>query len=175
MVRSSSVILLTVASLAGAVLRAGAGAQEQDAPNARNQRQDRGQQERPQAEGQMQCPMMAGLKGVELFADSPAVLLAQAKELKLTEQQVQQLERLEESTRTQVRKLLTEEQRQQLEDAPKDRLSMMELCMHRMQNMPSGQDGQAGPMCPMCKQMMDKMKRGRRGAGGAAQQEERRE
>ena len=174
MVRTS-MITLTVASLAGAILFAAAAAQEQDAPNARNQRQDRGQRERPQAEVQMQCPMIAGLKGVELFADSPPVLLAQAEKLELTDDQVQQLERIEESTRQQVRRLLSEEQRQQLQEAPKDRLSMMELCMLRMQDMPAAQDGQAGPMCPMCKQMMDKMKRGRRGATGAAREPERRE
>ncbi|MBW3542803.1 MAG: hypothetical protein KY476_21280 [Planctomycetes bacterium] len=52
MVRTSA-IALTVASLAGAVLFAAAGAQEQDAPKARNQERERGQRERPQAEGQM--------------------------------------------------------------------------------------------------------------------------
>ncbi|MBW3542802.1 MAG: hypothetical protein KY476_21275 [Planctomycetes bacterium] len=118
---------------------------------------------------------MAGLKGVELFADSPAVLLARAKDLELTEQQIQQLQRLEESTRQQVRELLTEEQRRHLQDVPKDRLSMMELCMHRMQDMPAAQDGEAGPMCPMCRRMMEKMKRDRRKDAGAAPKGERRE
>lgn len=150
MIRASSMVLLSVASLAAvAVLRSGAGAQ---APQE-------AQPEREKPHAKMQCPMMSGLKGIDLFVDSPAVLQAEAKDLKLTEQQLERLKEIEQSARRQARQLLTEEQRKQLLDRPEGPLSLMELSMSRMKekrHMPDGE--KSGQMCPMCMKMMQMMK-----------------
>lgn len=142
MIRASSMVLLTVGSLAAvAFLRSDLGAQPPKKPAA----------ERAPSDMKMECPMMAGLKGIDLFADSPAVLQADAKNLKLTEQQLEQLSEIEQSARQRARELLTDEQRQQLEESPDAPLSLMELGMRRMKHM---QDGDKGQMCPMCMKMM---------------------
>ena len=149
MIRTTSLVLLMVAPLAAvAVFRSGAGAQ--DEPRAE---QRVGGQQRDQADMMMNCPMMAGLKGINLFADSPTFLLAQAKDLKLSEQQVEQLEQIQQTARRQARELLTDQQREQLPATAKP-LSMMEICMTRMPK--TGQPPEQ--MCPMCMKMMQAKK-----------------
>ena len=152
-------VVLTIGVVAVVfVLRPGTQAQESQEHFSAKQKQDTAER------SMMQCPMMEGLKGVSLFADSPAVLAAQAKKLDLTEEQVQKLRQIEQSTREQARQILNEEQREQLADEPKDRLSMMELCMLRMKGMDMNKtEQQPGGMCPMCAKMMRQM-RERQGA-----------
>lgn len=150
MIRAGSMILLMMATLTAAVaLRSGAGAQTPTKEAA----SERGQPD----ETMMQCPMMAGLKGIDLFGDSPVVLKAKAKDLKLTEQQLDRLKEIEQSARQQARELLTDEQRQQLEPSPDRPLSLMELSMSRMKHMQDG--GKPSQMCPMCMKKMMKMKK----------------
>lgn len=103
----------------------------------------------------MQCPMMACMKGMEMYADSPAVLLSQAEELELSDEQKEQLEEIEQSARQQARAVLTAEQQEQVSESPKGLLSMKDLCMMRMKNM-TGRGGQKHMMCPMCMKMMKK-------------------
>ena len=102
----------------------------------------------------MQCPMMAGLHGLELYADGPAVLLARADELGLTALQKKQLEEIRESARKQAREVLTEEQRGRLKGEPEGPLSPMALSRARMAKMKDKED----MMCPMCMKMMQMMK-----------------
>lgn len=109
------------------------------------------------AKPQMQCPMMAGMKGMKFFADSPAVLLSRAEELGLTDKQKKRLERIQEKARRKAHEVLTAEQQKTLKDAPKGRLSMMDLAMTRMKTMMAGKKPH-GMMCPTCmKMMMQKM------------------
>jgi hypothetical protein len=100
----------------------------------------------------MQCPMMTNLGGLKMFADSPALLVFQADELGLTEEQKKQLEDIEKSAREKGRNVLTPEQQEKLKAAPEGPLSMMDLCMLRMKKMTQQEKG--GPMCPMCMRMM---------------------
>lgn len=116
---------------------------------------DASAKESEEGKSMMQCPMMAGLKGLDLFADSPEVLRSRAEGLGLSEKQVEQLEEIEESARLKAREVLTEEQQDQLKETPEGRLSMMELS--RMRAMKMKKDGD-GMMCPMCMKMMQKMK-----------------
>ena len=148
MVRTTSIVLLMFASLAAvAAFRSGAGAQE-DPPQV--QERKKAQPGPDRADMMMQCPMMAGLEGIDLFADSPAVLQAQKDDLKLTEQPIEQLQQIEQTARRQARELLTEQQQEKLQNSPKAPLSMMELCMMRMPK--TGK--QPEQMCPMCMRMM---------------------
>ena len=149
MVRTTSIVLLAFASLtAVAAFRSGAGAQEEIPPRA--QKRGNARPERDRADMMMQCPMMSGLKGIDLFADSPTVLQAQKEDLKLTEQQIEQLQQIEQTARRQARELLTEQQREQLQDSPKGPLSMMELSVMRMPKTGKAPE----QMCPMCMRMM---------------------
>ena len=110
------------------------------------------------AKTMMQCPMMAGIKGLTMFADSPAALLSEADDLKLTDKQIKKLRKIEESARQKALKLLTPEQQEQLKKFPKEPLSIMQLSMARMKNRKE-QDKPHGLMCPMCMQMMQKMQK----------------
>ena len=103
----------------------------------------------------MNCPMMAGLQGVELHSDSPVLLLAQADELQLSEEQQRQLRQLVETNRRQAQAILNAQQREQLADAPEGPLTPMQIAMMRMKGNAAGQtEQQEGQMCPMCMKMM---------------------
>jgi hypothetical protein len=104
---------------------------------------------------QCQCPMMASMKGMQTFADSPGVLLSQAKDLGLTDKQKKRIEEILQSARKQARAVLTADQQAKLKDSPQGPLSMMDLCMMRMKKM-MGQKKQQGMMCPCCLKMMQK-------------------
>lgn len=110
----------------------------------------------------MQCPMMAGLKGFDLFADSPEVLRSRAEALRLSGEQIEQLKEIEESARLKAREVLTREQRGQWTKAPEGRVSIMELSQMRAIKMQKNGDG---TMCPMCMRMMQKMKQQRDQSG----------
>lgn len=113
--------------------------------------QQEADQQAAEDNGQMQCPMMASLKEVGLFADCPNVLLSQEKQLQLTQEQQQRLREIQESAREQARDVLTEEQQEKLEDAPQGRLSMMQLA--RL-DLDKGDAEDRSRMCPMCMRMM---------------------
>jgi hypothetical protein len=100
----------------------------------------------------MQCPMMAGMRGIQMYSDGPVMLLARAKELGLSNEQKEKLHEIEKSARAKARSLLTDEQRGQLKDLPQKRLSMMELSRLQMKKMMATK--QADGMCPMCMKMM---------------------
>lgn len=142
MVRASGIAVLTLLVLAALVLLRPGWAQEQD------RREDKQADSQPM---QMQCPMMAGLKGINLFADSPAVLLAKAEELKLTDEQLEGLEQIQMSARQQARELLTRRQQEHLKDGPEGPLSLMQLSMQGMKG-----GNKSEQMCPMCMKMMRK-------------------
>jgi hypothetical protein len=118
------------------------------------QRAEPANQERPEQadEPGMRCPMMRGLRGVELHADTPAVLRARSRELDLEEEQVEKLKEIEETARQQAREALTPEQREKLEDDPEGPLSMMQLSRLRMRAMVREREPEG--MCPMCLRMM---------------------
>ena len=124
---------------------------EQDA-----QQQDDREPQQKQAQGkpkmQMMCPMMAGLKGVNLYADSPELVLARDTDLELTEQQRTELEKILETARNKAREALTAQQREQLEQAPEGPLSMMQLAKLLKKN--DSSEGESRQMCPMCMKMM---------------------
>lgn len=103
----------------------------------------------------MQCPMMACMKGMKMYADSPAVLLSQAEEFELSDEQQQQLEEIEQAARQKARAVLTAKQQEKVGESPKDPLSMKKLCMMRMKKMME-QNGQKQTMCPMCMKVMMK-------------------
>lgn len=109
----------------------------------------------PQDQRMMQCPMMEAFKSVQLHADSPAVLLGQGESLELTAQQNEQLQKIAAAARQQARAVLSDAQRQQLEEAPTGPLSPMELA--KLQTKNDAGEGKAG-MCPMCMKMMQRMK-----------------
>ena len=104
------------------------------------------------------CPMMTGLKGIKLTADSPPLLMARADELKLTEQQKRELKSIAEEAQRKATQVLTSEQKSSLGDAPHKPMSMMEIAMMRSSNM---HDEKSGEMCPMCKKKMDEMMKGK--------------
>lgn len=106
-------------------------------------------QERPPM---MQCPMMAGLKDIEMFADSPALLLARAEELNLSDAQRLELEQIEQAARQEAREVFNARQQEKLKDAPDERLPVMELSRMRMKDMKG--EGKMEGMCPMCMRMM---------------------
>lgn len=134
---------------AGIVLLALLAARAQFALNAREPSPKTDQTAKPK----MQCPMMAGMKGMKVFADGPAVLLSRAGELRLTNKQKQQLADIREKARQRARNVLTAEQQKMLKGTPRGPLSMMDLAMMRMKTMKKPH----GMMCPMCMKMM-KMK-----------------
>ena len=110
------------------------------------------------AKPMMQCPMMAGMQGLKMYADSPAVLLWEADDLKLTDKQKKRLRKIADSARQKALKLMTPEQQAKLKKLPNEPMSIMDLSMARMKdkmdhNMPHAM------MCPMCMQMMQKMQK----------------
>lgn len=126
--------------------------------------QPRGGKEAQPEQGQMmQCPMMSAIKSLELQADSPAVLLAMADKLELTQEQKQRLKNLVADTRAQARKILTDNQQQQLAEAPEGSLSMMQLAML----VRDGRKAEQGQMCPMCMKMMRERMQAKEAQGGA--------
>lgn len=104
---------------------------------------------------QCQCPMMASMKGIKTFADSPAVLLSQGEELGLSEGQKKRLQEIQEQARQDARDVLSIKQQETLKESPKGPLSMMDLGMMRMKK-GMGQKEQKGMMCSMCMKMMQK-------------------
>ena len=108
--------------------------------------------EKKESDMDMMCPMMAGMKGVDLYGDSPALLLARAKALKLNEKQISQLKEIAESSRKKAREVLTAEQQKEIDKAPKGPLSIMQVTKLRMKEMMA--DKKMQHMCPMCMKMM---------------------
>ena len=90
---------------------------------------------------------------MKMFGDSPAVLLSQADELGLSDEQKKQLQEIEQSASQKARKVLTVDQQGKLKGLPDGPLSMMDLCSMRMKKM-MGQKQKKGMMCPMCMKMM---------------------
>ena len=111
------------------------------------------------AEPAMRCPMMAGVGDLRLHADSPAMLLARAKELGLTDKQVEELKKVQESARKRAREVLTNKQRGETKGDPPGPLSVPELS--RMQAARAKDKDGKEMMCPMCMKMMQKMKQGK--------------
>jgi hypothetical protein len=62
--------------------------------------------------------------------------------------------RMEAAARRRARRVLNDEQREQLKEAPKGPLSMMQLSRSGMKKGGPGK----GMMCPMCMKMMQKMR-----------------
>ncbi|MBW3600418.1 MAG: hypothetical protein KY475_24535 [Planctomycetes bacterium] len=79
-------------------------------------------------------------------------MLARDKDLELTEQQRTQLEKILETARNKTREMLTDQQREQLEQAPEGPLSMMQIAMLLKKD--QANEEESGPMCPMCMKMM---------------------
>jgi len=104
-----------------------------------------------EAESKSMCPMMAGLKGIKLTADSPPLLLARADELKLTEQQKQELKSIAEEAQRKATNVLTADQKSLLGESPEKGMGMMEIAMMRSKGMKDDKSG----MCPMCKKKME--------------------
>ena len=106
----------------------------------------------------MECPMMTGLKGISLTADSPPLLMARASELKLTDEQQQKLRAITQEARSKAAEVLTEDQRSMLGKSSGKAMSMMEIAMMRAKKM---DDSESGMMCPMCKKKMEGMMKGK--------------
>ena len=100
------------------------------------------------------CPMMAGMKGIKLTADSPPLLMARADELQLTDVQKQELKSIAEEAQRKATKVLTKQQQSMLGESPGKVMSMMEVAMMRFKDM---NDDKSDGMCPMCKKKMDEM------------------
>ncbi|WP_430453368.1 hypothetical protein [Rhodopirellula europaea] len=109
-----------------------------------------------EAESKPMCPMMAGLKGIKLTADSPPLLMARADELKLTEEQKQELKSIAEEAQRKAAKLLTADQKSMIDKSPDKAMSMMEIAMMRSKGM---KGDKSGDMCPMCMKKMEGMKK----------------
>lgn len=105
-------------------------------------------------ESKPMCPMMAGMKGIKLTADSPPLLMARADELKLTDEQKQELKSIAEEAQRKSTKVLTAQQQSMLGESPGKAMSMMEVAMMRFKDV---NDDKSDGMCPMCKKKMDEM------------------
>ena len=103
------------------------------------------------------CPMMTGLKGIKLVAESPPLLLARKEELKLTEEQTKELDSIAEEAQGKAIAVLTDKQREILGDSAGKPMSMMEIAMMRAK---ASKSKTTEGMCPMCQQKMDKMMNG---------------
>lgn len=143
-VRLSALLVVGAGTMAYALF---ATAQGQEA-----ERQADGKAESQERQPMMQCPMMAGLKNIEMFPNSPALLLARAEELNLSDEQRQELEEIEQAARQKAHQVLDAEQQEKFKDAPDERQSMMELSQMQMKGM--GGEGKMEGMCPMCMKMM---------------------
>lgn len=109
----------------------------------------------------MRCRMMMSM---EVKADDPAALLALKDQLKLTDEQADRLKAIVAQAREQADKVLTDEQKKQLEPMAKTPDTMMEMHRQMMQKMQQAK-GSAKPgmmqmpMCPMM-EMMHQMEKG---------------
>jgi hypothetical protein len=108
------------------------------------------------SESKPMCPMMVGLQGIKLTADSPPLLMARADELKLTEEQKQELKSIAEEAQRKATKLLTADQKSMIGKSPGKAMSMMEIAMMRSKGM---KGEKSGDMCPMCMEKMEGMKK----------------
>ncbi|QDT02959.1 hypothetical protein K227x_13380 [Rubripirellula lacrimiformis] len=123
-----------------------------------------GAQENSKASGEngkkmsMECPMITGLKGIKLTADSPPLLMARAEELNLTDEQQQQLKAIAQQAQRQATEVLTADQRSMLGETPGKAMPMMEIAM--MRSMKMG-EAESDMMCPMCKKKMEGMMKGK--------------
>ncbi|WP_345327537.1 hypothetical protein [Novipirellula rosea] len=106
----------------------------------------------------MECPMMTGLKGIKLTADSPPLLMARAEELELTDEQQQKLKAIAQEAQRQATEVLTADQRSMIGESSGKAMSMMEIAMMRSKKMDGGESDM---MCPMCKQKMEGMMKGK--------------
>lgn len=104
------------------------------------------------AEVPVDVAVSRGVVAGEEHADSPELVLARDKDLELTEQQRTQLEKILETARNKTREMLTDQQREQLEQAPEGPLSMMQIAMLLKKD--QANEEESGPMCPMCMKMM---------------------
>lgn len=154
--------------LATAVYGLRPAAQGQEADRSVRETQGRSG-EKEGGEQMMQCPMMAGLKDLKLFADGPAALLARADELGLEAEQKRRLEEIERASRRQAAEVLDESQRGKLKDAPDERVSMMQLGRTLGKN---GKMKGEGMMCPMCMKMMRQRMQGEHGSHEGAENHE---
>lgn len=154
---STAAVLAAGAMIAAQQLNSRATAKETQAESTANAD---GEQKMP-----MKCPMMTALKGLEFHADNPALLVSSAGQMKLTDGQLSRLQKLIEDSRAAAREVLTDDQRQQLDEAPEGPMSIMQLSMHRMKHHQT--DGTDGQMCPMCREMMMKMKNKQVDSSGA--------
>ena len=100
--------------------------------------------------------MMAGMKGIKLTAASPPLLLARADELKLTDDQKQELKSIAEEAQRKATMALTTQQQSMLGESPDKAMSMMDVVMMRSKQM---KDDKSDGMCPMCKKKMKGMKK----------------
>ena len=101
----------------------------------------------------MGCCMMMSM---EVKADDPGALLALKEHLKLTPDQMEQLKKIVAQAREDAGKVLTDEQKKQLEPIQKTACSMMEMHRDMMQKMGYKMtDHKKGPvmMCPLMKAM----------------------
>ncbi|GEM_PF-3716019 len=104
----------------------------------------------------MQCPMMMGLKGIQLAPDSPPLLLAEAQQWNLTAQQQQRLKQIANEARQKARQVLSEDQLEKLAGKPNQAMPLPQIAKQRMQDTKkASQDSK--PRCPMCQKMMQKM------------------
>lgn len=101
----------------------------------------------------MGCCMMMSM---EVKADDPAALLALKEHLKLTSAQMDQLKKIVAQAREDAGKVLTDEQKKQLEPIAKTAYSMMKMHRDMMQKMGHATtDYEKGPAmaCPLMKAM----------------------
>ncbi|MBX9584620.1 MAG: hypothetical protein K2X87_30325, partial [Gemmataceae bacterium] len=104
------------------------------------------------AGGRAKADTMTGPADLRIGLDSPAAVLARAKELGLEDKQRKELEKLDQSAREQARAVLTEKQRQQLNEIPPEWLALMQ-----MGQTPADRGGQGGMGPDMMRQMMQMM------------------
>ena len=118
----------------------------------------------------MQCPMMSAMKNLKLHADNPVVLLAMKEQLDLSEEQAKQLDALVSDVRERAKEILSDQQQQQIAQAPQGPLSMMQVMMLLRQQ--PGDQREQGQMCPMCiKMMRERMEQNRPGQAAGKHEE----
>lgn len=118
------------------------------------------------AGGRAKADTMTGPADLRIGLDSPAVILARAKELGLEDKQRKELEKLDRSARDQARAVLTEKQRQQLNEIPPEWLALMQMGQTTTDR--GGQGGESDMMRQMMQMMMLRQMMGQ-GGGGQSQ------
>lgn len=146
---------LSVGAGVGVILLALIAASPQSPAQAKDDSKASGQNDKKMS---MECPMMTGLKGIKLTADSPPLLMARAEELKLTDEQQQKLKAIAQEAQRQATEVLTADQRSMIGKSSGKAMSMMEIAMMRSKKM---DEGESDMMCPMCKQKMEGMMKGK--------------